>query len=226
MSIGETPSCAKCGIKAQEKACLVEKGKPSKSCPTIHQKTVLEKAGEGYSSTGIREFARQASIQEAQCYINRDAGYGRHPVKPRILEICEFAKKMEYKRLGFAYCGGLQEEAAAVNKILEAHGFEVISVICKVGCTPKEEIGIKEEQKVRIGQFETMCNPLGQAELLNREESDFNIIMGLCVGHDSLFFSKAQAPTTVLAVKDRLLGHNPLAAIYNLGSYYEWLWET
>lgn len=30
----------------------------------------------------------------------------------------------------------------------------------------------------------------------------------------------AEAPCTVLAVKDRLLGHNPLAAIYNIDSYY------
>ena len=44
--------------------------------------------------------------------------------------------------------------------------------------------------------------------------------LGLCVGHDSLFFRYSAAPCTVLAVKDRLLGHNPLAAVYNLDSYH------
>jgi uncharacterized metal-binding protein len=41
------------------------------------------------------------------------------------------------------------------------------------------------------------------------------------VGHDSLFFSFAEAPTTVLAVKDRVTGHNPLAAIYLSDTYYQ-----
>jgi uncharacterized metal-binding protein len=44
--------------------------------------------------------------------------------------------------------------------------------------------------------------------------------MGLCVGHDSLFLKYSNALCTVLAAKDRLLGHNPLAAIYTIESYY------
>jgi len=31
----------------------------------------------------------------------------------------------------------------------------------------------------------------------------------------------AEAPTTVLAVKDRVTGHNSLAAIYLSGTYYQ-----
>jgi len=99
-------------------------------------------------------------------------------------------------------------------------GFEVVSVVCKAGRTPKEAIGIKEEEKIYQGTPESMCNPVFQAELLNHESVDFNILLGLCVGHDSLFFRYAKAPTTVLAVKDRVTGHNPLAAIYLSHSYY------
>ena len=33
---------------------------------------------------------------------------------------------------------------------------------------------------------EVMCNPIGQALLMNSEHTDMNIILGLCVGHDSL----------------------------------------
>jgi uncharacterized metal-binding protein len=65
-----------------------------------------------------------------------------------------------------------------------------------------------------------MCNPIFQANCLNEEQTDFNVLLGLCVGHDSLFFKYAEAPTTVLAVKDRVTGHNPLAAIYLVDSYY------
>jgi uncharacterized metal-binding protein len=97
---------------------------------------------------------------------------------------------------------------------------EVVSVSCKAGRTPKEKIGIRDDQKIAIGCFESMCNPIMQAFVLNDSKTEFNVLMGLCVGHDSLFLKYAEAPCTVLAAKDRLLGHNPLAAIYNIDSYY------
>jgi len=43
----------------------------------------------------------------------------------------------------------------------------------------------------------------------------------LCVGHDSLFIKYSEAPITILAVKDRVLAHNPLGAIYQAESYYK-----
>ena len=45
-------------------------------------------------------------------------------------------------------------------------------------------------------------------------------MIGLCVGHDTLFMKYAKAPMTVLAVKDRVTGHNPLAAVYLAQGYY------
>ena len=66
-----------------------------------------------------------------------------------------------------------------------------------------------------------MCNPLLQAEILNQEKTDLNIVLGLCVGHDALFLKKAEAFSTVLAAKDRVTGHNPLAAVYTVHSYYQ-----
>ena len=68
-----------------------------------------------------------------------------------------------------------------------------------------------------------MCNPIFQAILLNEAGAQFNVLLGLCVGHDSLFFKYAEAPTTVLAVKDRVSGHNPLACIYTTASYSAWV---
>jgi uncharacterized metal-binding protein len=92
-----------------------------------------------------------------------------------------------------------------------------------VGAIPKEEIGVKDSEKIFIGQYESMCNPILQAAIVNEAKTDFNILLGLCVGHDSLFFKYAEAPATVLAVKDRVTGHNPLASIYLSGNYYSWL---
>ena len=214
--------CAKCSISSDERACRVEGGEGPAFCPTIHMEPVIERARQRYQHPDIREFARQSSIQEAEGYANRDAKpFVRYPIKPRLQEICEFAERMGYRRLGVAYCAGLLSEGALLEKVLENHGFEVVSVVCKVGCTPKEEIGVRDEEKIRIGEFETMCSPIVQAEILNEAETELNVVMGLCVGHDSLFFRHSKAPVTVFATKDRVLGHNPLAALYTLGSYYQ-----
>lgn len=45
------------------------------------------------------------------------------------------------------------------------------------------------------------------------------ISCGLCVGHDTIFNASCGGPVTTLVVKDRLLGHNPLAAVYS--SYWK-----
>ncbi len=82
--------------------------------------------------------------------------------------------------------------------ILESHGFEVASVACKHGGIPKEELGIKDDEKIRPGNYEAICNPVGQAELLKRAGCELNVVLGLCVGHDSLFFKHARGLTTVL----------------------------
>jgi uncharacterized metal-binding protein len=215
-------SCATCDVMLLQKACWVEKGKPGKDCPTVNAKDVIDKSWDIYENDPeLMEFARQASVQEGECYAGRDKKpYIPHCVKPRIQEVCEFAKKMGYKKLGVAFCIGLSNEAGMLNRILMAQGFEVISIVCKAGKIEKEKIGIKDEEKILIGTPEAMCNPVMQALYLNEAETEFNILLGLCVGHDSLFFKHAEAPTTVLAVKDRVTGHNPLAALYTSMGYY------
>lgn len=215
------PSCAACEVEGTDRICMTETGKNSKGCPTLTGREILNEANKAYQDPQTLEFARQASIQEAECYANRhQRPYVMQPSKTRIVEICEFAQRMGYKRLGIAFCAGLVHEAAVVEKIFKKHGFEVISVLCKAGRTPKEQIGLTDEDKIYQGKHESMCNPIYQAKLLNHEKTEFNVLLGLCVGHDSLFFKFAEAPTTVLAVKDRVTGHNPLAPIYLSGTYY------
>jgi len=217
----ELPGCARCHIDTQNQLCQNEEGKGPSFCPTQQNHVAIEQAMEELQKPDVFEFAKQASIQEGEAYANRELGYDQvKPAKPRIVEIIEFAHKMNFKRLGFVFCLGFRKEARVVEKILSSNGFEVLSAICKVGGVPKEEIDIQDDQKIHIGAFEPMCNPIAQAFMLNQEKTDYNVMMGLCVGHDSLFLKYAKAPCTVFAVKDRLLGHNPLAAIYTVDSYY------
>ena len=213
------PQCALCSEK--DKVCRVIEGSGPAYCPTNNKKKSIEKAIKEYENPRIREFAKTASIQEAECYENRNIKpYILHPVKPRVEEICEFAQKMGYQRLGLAFCLGLMNEAAIFEKILKNHGFEVISAMCKAGKATKDRIGIRDEEKVFQGTNETMCNPIAQAMIINESGVDMAIMLGLCIGHDTLFIKYCNIPLTILAVKDRVFGHNPLVALYLSGTYY------
>lgn len=217
--------CARCPYKISDRLCREEQGRGPDSCPTANLQELAGESLEEYrNDSQVGEFARQASVQEAQGYGNRDLGYDRvRPIKSRIEEILEFAEKMNYRRLGLAFCIGLRKEAKAVENLIDSRGIEVVSVVCKVGGNPKEVLGLTSAEQIDASADEVMCNPILQAMVLNKERTEFNILLGLCVGHDSLFFKYSNALCTVLAVKDRLLGHNPLAAVYNLESYYRGL---
>ena len=220
----EEPQCASCPYAWTDRLCHHEHGKAPENCPTACHQEFVDQSMVEVQSEGVVEFARQASIQEAEGYGDKEKGYGSvRPIKPRILEVVEFAEKMNYRRVALIFCVGLRKEASTVLKIFKSHGLDVISIACKVGRVPKEILGLTDSQKVAPGSFESMCNPILQAGLANHYGSQFNILLGLCVGHDSLFFKYSEAPCTVLAVKDRLLGHNPLAAIYQHESYYRYL---
>lgn len=144
------------------------------------------------------------------------AFYGR---LTRVEEIMEFARRIGAKKIGIATCAGLISESRTFAKILRAHGFEVYGVLCKVGSVQKSEIGIGEAYIMQEG--ERMCNPIMQAKLLNKAKTDLNVVVGLCVGHDSLFFKYSEATTTTLITKDRLTCHNPAAPLYLTGSFYK-----
>lgn len=138
------------------------------------------------------------------------AGYMRWT---RVEDIIEFAHQMRYKTLGITSCVGLRREATILESVLRDTGFSVVSVICKTGGIPKEKIGPQDSEKAHPGAFEAMCNPVGQATLLDEAISQLSIVVGLCVGHDSLFYRTSRAPVTTLVTKDRVLCHNPVASL-------------
>lgn len=135
----------------------------------------------------------------------------------RVEEIMAFARKINAHRIGIANCIGLLNEARIFARILRANGFESYSVLCKVAGKSKSSIGIPQECE-NIGA--AMCNPILQARLLNEAHTDLNVVIGLCVGHDSLFYKYSDAYVTTLVTKDRITGNNPAAALYTANSYY------
>jgi len=126
----------------------------------------------------------------------------------RLEEIRNYARKAGLKRIGIAHCVSMPQEAASVNLFL-SNEFEVFSVDCKCGRITKQELLGGEGQSI-------MCNPSGQAEYLKAHDTQLNISMGLCVGHDMLFTRKSEVEVTTLVVKDRVNHHNPIEGIRSL----------
>lgn len=186
--------CAMCGVHACK-----DTGKPfPAACST--RKIDIEEVKEQYNT-------QEAPIAKAAAKTSADY------TLTRIEEIMEFAKECGYQKLGLAFCSALSKEAKIVSKIFASNGFQVESIICKVGNLHKDILGMDAEK--------LLCNPIGQAELLNEAQTDLNVILGLCVGHDTMFIKYSEAPVTVLSVKDRVLGHNPLAAVYMADTFYK-----
>jgi uncharacterized metal-binding protein len=227
MTVRKSPNCARCArgdcdppIKANE---TPQMDRLPAFCPMKNLPEVIEKAVAEYNKPEVKEFARLASKQEFEAYEQLPGGR-RKPKNPRILELIQFARKCGYKKLGIAFCIGLRNEANILTDILESNDFEVVSVCCKLGAIAKENIGIKPEEKINGAEnWESMCNPIAQAEILNSEKVDLAVMLGLCIGHDTMFIRYCQRPMTVIAVKDRVTGHNPLAALYTSPTYYAYL---
>lgn len=183
-------------------------------CPTKVDQDGIDDAAGRYDDGAVRRISQISAVVEAEGYCQWT----------RVQEVCEFAKRMGYKKIGIATCISFVDHAKVLSGILESHGFEVASVACKHGSIPKEALGLDDEEKIRPGNYEAICNPVGQAELLKRAGCEFNVVLGLCVGHDSLFFKHAEGLTTVLVAKDRVLAHNPVGALNLADSYYSSLW--
>lgn len=206
--------CAGCGVKA----CSAEPGSQELPafCPMPEAAELLGGVERRYlEDAALRRFAVESARTEADGYCRRT----------RVEEIMDFARRMGYQRLGIAHCAGLMQEARLAGEIFQRGGFAVSTVCCKVGSIDKEKVGLADGDKVRPGQYEALCNPVAQAGLLQEAGCQFNVLIGLCVGHDSLFFMHSKAPVTVLVAKDRVLGHNPAAALYTSHTYYRRLAE-
>jgi uncharacterized metal-binding protein len=150
--------------------------------------------------------------QRARLHRAASAIEARHYCKePRLAEVILFAKELGFRKIGLAFCVGLASEAGAIEEILARH-FDVVSVCCKVGGIAKSTFGFEQIDPQKAS--EVMCNPAGQAQMLNDAETELNILCGLCVGHDAVFGMASKAPVTTLIVKDRVLAHNPIGAVY------------
>jgi uncharacterized metal-binding protein len=114
----------------------------------------------------------------------------------RVHEIVELARRMAYRRIGVAHCQDMVREAALAGRYFHERGLEAV-----------------------LPDVAGQCEPVRQAELFAERGTDFNVIAGMCVGHDALFIRHSRAPVTSLVVRDRRLRHHPAGALYASHGY-------
>jgi uncharacterized metal-binding protein len=131
--------------------------------------------------------------------------------RSRVAEAMEVAHRIGASHIGVSFCSGFKEEARLLHRVLKTNGFRVSSVCCKTGAVPKASVGIQDKEQVRPGRPEMICNPVTQAELLNREGVEFGLVLGQCVGHDAATLHRLEAPAACIVAKDRVLAHNTVA---------------
>ncbi|MFY9154472.1 MAG: DUF1847 domain-containing protein [Prolixibacteraceae bacterium] len=149
----------------------------------------------------IQKYSEEPEIVQAAASL---VDHGRAGTLSRLQETIEFARQMKYKRLGLAYCYGMEKEVQQIAKIIRNNGMNVRAVSCTVGGIPQNEVNPGS------AYCSVSCNPIGQAAQLNRENVDLVVMIGLCLGHDILFQREIKADFTTLVVKDRVHQHAPL----------------
>ena len=192
--------CSYCG----EKPCIMgDLSEAPKFCPTVNRSDLIDSAKVKLQEDENQSMARDVARTWKQL--------GK---LTRIEETMLYAKLRGYQKLGLAFCIGLSDEAQLLTNVFLNDGFDIVSVACMCGAISSDDVELPEEDKIVAGFRQPMCNPIGQAAVLDDQGCDLNILVGLCVGDDTLFIKHSKAPVTVLAVKDRVLANNPLGVLY------------
>ena len=121
------------------------------------------------------------------------AGYGEWT---RLRETAELAGRVGFRRLGIGHCPDMGREAAAAASFLQECGLEVLLPCLASG-----------------------GEPLQQARQFACQQTQMNVVAGMCVRHEAVFVSASRVPVTVLVARDRRFRHNPAAALYTSDSY-------
>ncbi len=178
------------------------------NCPML-DKAFAEKVAKRYEDPEVKRMYIAA----------KTAGDGLRKARfvPRLRRLIDLCKNMNYKKIGLSYCVHFRKEAEQYAEILRRHGLEVVTMCCTNGALDQKQFGFGDTEC----EFREACNPIGLAECMNREKVEFNFLMGVCTGQDSLFYKFTDAMTTVIAINDPVTGHTPTKALYLYNSYYD-----
>ena len=175
---------------------------PGKSCRT----TV---------SCGAEKFSCESVLnkyhQKDEASIVRTAALlvdgGRAGELSRIQEVMEFAEVHGYKKVGLAYCYGMEKEAGMIRDMFLKRKIPCVGVSCTTGAMSQREVNSLSNLPG------VSCNPISQAQQMMADNVDLAVAIGLCMGHDILFQKEFKGDQTTLVVKDRVHNHSPLEGI-------------
>ena len=179
--------------------CLLCQGK---SC-----RTTVSCGAEKFSKESVLDKYHQkdeSSIVQAAALL---VDGGRAGELSRINELIEFVKAMTYKKVGLAYCYGMEKEAGMVRDMLLEQNIPCVGVSCTAGAMSQREVNSLSELSG------VSCNPISQAQQMMKDNVDLSVAIGLCMGHDILFQKEFKGDQTTLVVKDRVYNHNPLLGV-------------
>lgn len=128
--------------------------------------------------------------------------------KSRIKELILFIKNSNFKKIGIANCLSMQEYADKIIKILKEENLEIFTANCKIN-------KLENNKLFNDNSSGLSCDPAFQADFFNRNNTDLNINIGLCVGHGIMFNKYSKAPVTTLIVKDFLTNHKVIENFTN-----------
>ncbi len=166
-------------------------------CPTHAHPEIFEEAKKIYandSETGL--LAKQAAIIESKGYM----------MWPRLKDIIELARRMEFQKIAVLFCPDLKREAKKTSLILSESGFTVTSRVC----------GIKKSKP-----------QLPEAVISELKESAPELIVnaGLCTAFEAETLRLSSVPVTTFIVRDKKLNNNPASAVYASEKWRDWAKE-
>ncbi len=175
---------------------------PGKSC-----QTTVSCGAEKFSAEVVLDKYRQ----EDEAAIVRGASSlvddGRAGKLSRIQEVIEFAEGQGYKKVGLAYCYGMETEAKLIRDQFLKRNIPCVGISCTTGGLSQNEVN---SQSTLTG---VSCNPISQAQQMMKDKVDLAVAIGLCLGHDILFQKEFKGDQTTLVVKDRVYNHSPLLGV-------------
>lgn len=196
-------SCLLCGNRACE---LMTDGHPEGCVEYLITDEMHDRIHDRYMDPEVHRIFKASVRSSSLC-----------PNLTRVEETMEFARGLGVRRIGIASCTMLIPEARTFAKLLERAGFSAFGVACKVEGNRRRDLDVMLDDGI---EGPVLCNPIMQARILAEEKTELNVVLGLCVGHDTLFYMHSKAPVTTLGTKDHITAHNACAALWASNTVY------
>lgn len=129
-------------------------------------------------------------------------------VRSRLEELIDFCHEVGYRHLGLIFCYQLGREAHELTRILQRY-FIVDTACCCICLSGAGQVA-RCHPAAGGKRIYTLQELTGH---LNRSPVELHVDTGLCAGPDIVLQKHSPAPVTTLAVRDPLLGHDPLGAL-------------